>query len=337
MKRMSKRGAVVATAGAAVVAVALPAWAYYALTSNTTTATATARTLGTPVAGVPVVTPGGITFSVGAPASGPTPTGYRVDRTAPSAVAGVCALPAGGGTCTDPSPVAGQTNRYAVHALLASWQSPVPAAVAAVAAAPSFTVTSSTATPMAGTPFTVTITARNGSAIETAYAGSKTLTWDGGKQIGAFRPVYPSPLTFTSGVATASVTLYKAGAQTLTVADANTTAYQGAVSVTVAAATPALAFSSCPTGPARNSSFTTTVTRTDADPYGNPVATGALTVTLAPSSGSAKFTTGSTTIAADALASPVVTFNTPSSSGATSTLSASAAGHTAAACSITTS
>ena len=337
MKRTTKRGVVVAVAAAGAVAVALPAWAYFVLSSNTANATATAPALGTPAVGTPAASPGAVSFSVSAPSSGPAPTGYRVDRTAPTAVSGVCALPAAGGTCTDSAPVGGQTNTYAVRALLAGWSSITPATVSATVAATSFTVTPSTATPTAGTPFTVTLTAKNGSATDTSYAGSKTLTWDGGKTIGTHRPVYPSPVTFTNGVATVSVTLYQAENQTLTVADANTGAYRGSAGLVVGPANPALAFSHCPATHARNSSFTTTVTRTGADPYGNPVATPAISVSLAPSSGSAKFTTSSTTIANGALAGAPVTFNTASAGGATSTLSAVSSGYGSATCSVTTS
>lgn len=331
------RVAVVATAAAGVLAVGVPAFAYFALSSNAATATATARTLGSPAVGTPAASLSGVSFTVSAPASGPAPTGYRVDRTAPTAASAVCALPAAGGTCADATAVGGQTNTYAVYALLGTWQSLTPATVSADAPAGSFAVTPATTSPVAGTPFTVTLTAKNGAATDTTYSGSKTLTWDGGKTIGAHSPVYPSPVTFTNGVATVSVTLHKAGPQTLSVADANFAAYAGSAGLTVVAATPALAFSTCPNPAPRNSSFTTTVTRTGTDPYGNPVATPAITVTLAPSTGSAKFTTATTTIANGALASASVTFNTPSGSGATAVLAAGATGYATGTCSITTS
>ena len=336
--RRTSRTAVVATAVAVVLAVALPALAYYALTSNSTTTTVTAASLGTPGTGTPTVTATSVAFAVSAPASGVTPTGFRVDRTAPVAATAVCALGAAGGTCTDSAPTGGQTNTYAVYALRAGWQSPTPATVTAnvPSAAKSFTLTPSTTTPTAGTAFTVTLTARSGAATDTAYTGAKTLTWSGGQTVGAFAPVYPtSPVTFANGVATVSVTLHKAGAQTLTVTDANTAAYTGSASVTVATATPRLAFSTCPATAARNSSFTTTVTRTGTDPYGNAVATPAVTVTLAPSTGNAKFTTASTTIANGALASGTLTVNTASSAG-TTTYTATATGYTTASCAVTT-
>lgn len=334
-RRTSKRGAVVAAVVATVLTVALPAWAYYLLSSNSTDATATARTLGTPGTGTPAATPTSVSFAVTPAASGPAATGFRVDRTAPSAVTGVCSLGASGGTCTDPSPVGGQTNTYAVRGLLGNWESPTPATVSVAVPAASFALSASTATPTAGTAFTVTLTARANAATDTSYSGAKTLTWSGGQTIGSFGPSYQTAVTFTNGVGTATVTLYKAGAQTLTVSDANAGAYTGSTSVTVGAATPRLAFSNCPATHPRNSSFTTTVTRTGNDPYGNPTGTAAVTVTLAPSSGNARFTTGTTTIANGLLASGTLTFNTPNNVSTTN-LTATATGYVTATCSVTT-
>lgn len=339
MRRMSKRGAVVASAVAGVVVVALPAWAYFALTSTTATTTVTAAALGTPVAGTPSVSAASVSFSVSAPASGLAPAGFRVDRTAPSAAAGVCSFPtAAGGTCTDPAPVGGQTNTYAVYAVRGGWESIAPATVTAnvPAAVRGFTLTPSTSAPTAGTPFNATLTATLNGVTDTAYTGAKTINWSGGQTIGSFPPAYPGAVTFTNGVATVSVTLHKAGAQTLTATDANTVGYTGSGSVTVAAATPRLAFSSCPATRPRNTTFTTTVTRTGTDPYGNSTGTAAITVTLAPSSGNAKFATASTTLGAGVLASGTLTVNTASSANVVTNYTASATGYTTATCSVTT-
>lgn len=335
-KRTSRRGAVVAAVVAAVLAVGVPAWAYYLLSSNSTNATATARTLGTPGVGTPTATASSVSFAVTAPASGPAATGFRVDRTAPSAMAGVCTLGASGGTCTDSSPVGGQTNTYAVYALLGNWQSPTPGSASVAVPAASFTLAASTATPTAGTAFTVTLTAKSNAATDTSYTGAKTITWSGGQTIGSNAPSYQTAVTFANGVGTATVTLYKAGAQTLTATDAAASAYTGSTSVTVSAATPRLAFSSCPATAPRNTSFTTTVTRTGTDDYGNPTGTAALTVALAPNSGNARFTTTSTTIANGALASPTLTVNTASGAGTTTSYTATATGYVTATCSVTT-
>ena len=335
-RRTAKRGGVVTVAAVAVLAVALPAAAYYLLSSNATTATATARVLGTPATGTPSATPGRVTFTVAPPGSGPAPAGFRVDRTAPSAVSGVCLLGASGGTCTDAAAVAGQTNSYAVYAVLGNWWSLSPGVVSIAVPAASYVLAPSTTTPTAGTPFTVTLTARSGSATDTAYTGTKVVSWAGGQTVGAFPPSYQTSVSFTNGVGTATVTLYRSGAQTLTATDSNAAGYTGSATVTVAAATPRLAFSACPATHPRNSSFTTTVTRTGTDQYGNGTGTAAVTVTLAPSSGNAKFTTATTTIANGALASPTVTFNTANTTGVTTSLTATATGYVTATCSVTT-
>jgi hypothetical protein len=58
------------------------------------------------------------------PATGPTPTSYRVDRTAPSAAPSVCTITGGTGSCVDSNPVPGVTNTYAVYSRLGtSWVS----------------------------------------------------------------------------------------------------------------------------------------------------------------------------------------------------------------------
>jgi hypothetical protein len=344
---MSRRGGVVAATVAAVLAVALPAWAYYALTSNTASRPVTAGSLGTPVTGTPSATATSVTFTVAAPSSGVTPTGYRVDRTAPSAVASVCTFgTSAGGTCTDSAPVAGQTNAYSVYALIGAWQSITPATPSVFvppAVVKSYTLVPSTTTPTAGTAFSVTITAKSGAATDTAYTGGKTVNWTGGQTIGTFPPVYPaSPITFTNGVATVNVTLFTAGAQTLTATDANTTAYTGSTpSLTVAAATPALSFSACTNNAVtvqKNTTLNTTVTRTGNDPYGNSTGTAAVaTVTLSPSgSGNAKFASpGTVSFANGALATGSATYTT-ANGVATNTITAAATGYTSASCTVTT-
>jgi hypothetical protein len=340
---MGKRGTVVASAAAGVVLVALPAWAYYALTSVTTSPSVTAAALGTPGAGTATVSASGVSFSVSAPASGLAPTGYRVDRTAPTAVTGVCTL-AAPGTCTDSSPAEGQTNSYAVYATRGGWSSLTPAVVNAnvPAAVRAITVTPSTTTPTAGTAFNLTLTAKLNGATNLDYDGAKTLTWSGGQTIGAHAPAYPaSPVTFTDGVATVSVTLYKAGAQTVGVTDANTTAYTGSASVTVSAVQQKLSFSACTNDArsiTRNNSFTTTVTRPAADAYGNATNTAQVTVTLSPfhaTQSNNNFTTQTVTIAAGATASGSATYET-ANNGGTATITATAVGYTNGTCSVTT-
>lgn len=131
VRRLSRRAGL-GGAGLLVttVALAVPAWAFLSVSSSGATAAARVATLGTPGVATSGVSPTSVTFTVSAPATGPTPNGYRVARTAPSAVASVCTVSGANGSCTDTAPVAGQTNTYAVYAVLAgsAWESPVPAA-----------------------------------------------------------------------------------------------------------------------------------------------------------------------------------------------------------------
>jgi len=111
------------------------------------------------------------------------------------------------------------------------------------------------------------------------------------------------------------------------------------VTVTVSAATPALSFTSCPATFARNSSFTTAVSRTGNDPYGNATGTAAATVTLAPftSGGSnANFTTQTLSLGSGSLTTANATWETANGNATTTTFTASAPGYTAASCTTTT-
>lgn len=208
-----------------------------------------------------------------------------------------------------------------------------------------FTVSPSTTTPTAGTSFNVTITAQTNGSTDSTYTGNKTLDWSGGLTIGSFAPVYPAnPVSFTAGAATVSVTLFKAGAQTLTVTDHDSTTYTGSsTSVTVSAATPVLSFSACTNGATsrvKNTNFSTTVTRTGTDTYGNSTGTAAATVTLSPfaaaPSSNNNFTTQTVSFTAGSLVTSSANYET-ANGVATSTITGSATGYTAASCVVTTS
>lgn len=317
-----RRVAVVGVAAAAVVAVASAAVAYFGVFSSTTNATAVAQALGTPslaLSGSP--SPDGVSLSVGAPASGIAPAAYRVDRTAPTAVTGVCTM-AVAGTCTDAAPVAGQQNTYAVYALRHAWASFVPATldVAVPAETRSFALTPSTATPTAGTAFTVTVTAKNGAATDTTYSGSKTLVWSGGQTVGSFAPSYQTAVTFTNGVATATVTLYQAGAQTLVATDSAQAAYTGSAEVTVSRASVALTLT-CPATAPKSSAVSATLGRPATDAYGNVVTGEPVAVTVSatfatPASQTVTVASGATTQAftvtmSNANRTTVLTTNAP--------------------------
>jgi hypothetical protein len=82
------------------------------------------------------------------PATGPTPTSYRVDRTAPSAAPSVCTITGGTGSCVDSNPVLGVTNTYAVYSRLGtSWVSATSATASANVPSSDTTAPVTTATP----------------------------------------------------------------------------------------------------------------------------------------------------------------------------------------------
>jgi hypothetical protein len=117
-----RRSVLVATVcAAATLGVAGPAYAFWSVGSSNAAGSAKADALGAPTAsaaasGATIV----ITVSA-APASGPAPTGYRVDRTSPTSATGVCTITGATGSCTDTSPAAG-SNAYAVYAKVgANW------------------------------------------------------------------------------------------------------------------------------------------------------------------------------------------------------------------------
>jgi hypothetical protein len=100
----------------------------------------------------------------------------------------------------------------------------------------------------AGAPFSATITAvKSNGSVDTSYRGAKTLSWSGaGVSPNGTRPAYPAnPVTFTSGSATVSITLFRAEPATLNVVDGS---ISGSAAVTVAPAGPAtLTFVAQPT------------------------------------------------------------------------------------------
>lgn len=164
-----------------------------------------------------------ISFS---PASNPPGTTYTVtrDKTA-SGAAGATVACSGltASPCHDTGLATGTTFTYTVAAVLGSWS-------AAAATTPSATTTggpgpflvSAPATATAGTAFNVTVTARFSSlATDTTYTGSHALTFTGpGTSILNNAPSYPASANFVNGVATVSITLFKAETTSITVADA---------------------------------------------------------------------------------------------------------------------
>jgi hypothetical protein len=72
-------------------------------------------------------------------------------------------------------------------------------------------------TQVAGSAFNVTITAVFDGSTDTSYSGTKTVTFSGpGNAPDGTAPTYPASVTFTNGVGTASINLFKAETTALT-------------------------------------------------------------------------------------------------------------------------
>lgn len=132
----------------------------------------------------------------------------------------------------------------------------------------------------AGAPFQVKITARIGSATDTSYVGSHSLSWTGpGTSPNGTAPSFPAnPVSFSNGVATVSMALFKAETASLNVTDGTR---NGSLTALVVNPALGLTLSGCAGGTVNltGSSWTTAVATAAADSYGNP-APGGYSVTL---------------------------------------------------------
>ncbi len=225
------------------------------------------------------------------------------------------------------------------------------AVTVSAAAAAKLVITGST-TQTAGTSQTITITAQDafGNAA-TSYAGSKSLTFTGANPspnstapiVSGVKFGTADPITFTAGVATPSMTLYKAETATVATTDGaiGTSSANGIpLSVAVSPAAPAnLAFTPQPVGGALSgvggTTFGPQVVIDLSDTFGNPATNSSAAVSLSstysstPANAAAKVG-GTTSVAAVA---GIATFNnlqfpiagtytlTASSSGATNVTS----------------
>lgn len=204
----------------------------------------------------------------------------------------------------------------------------------------------STPSPTAGTAFVETVTAiLPGGGTDTTYTGAQTLTFSGpaASPSGA-TPSYPASVTFSSGVGTASITLYDVQATTIT-------ATQGAITGTSAGFTVAAgsasklgftnfsgapsgsALSGCPFGctyTAFGKGGTVKVSVEVTDSWGNTLTAlgSAVAVTLS-TTGSSVSPTSETVPATGTAQSPQFTYSSPSSNGWSSeTVTATASGYT---------
>ena len=151
-------------------------------------------------------------------------------------------------TCDDTN-VPSNTFTYTVTAVFRSWSATSAPSSPVTVPAPllsSFTLAPSTPTPLAGTSFTVAITAVDQyGEIDTLYSGAECLTFSGAATSpGGFAPSYPDPgacssgsaVTFVNGVASGAnspqITLFDAQSLTLTATD-NPTSVDGTTSLSV--------------------------------------------------------------------------------------------------------
>jgi hypothetical protein len=166
---------------------------------------------------------------------------------------------------------------------------------------------SAPAAPIAGVAFPVTITAEDAqNRTLTSYTGQQTLTWSGPSEAsGGQLPAYPTnPVTFTNGVATASVTLYDAQATPLTATQGPIT---GTASLTVSPAATASLSVALPANATSGSALSGTVSAYDT--WGNQ-ATADGTALSAVCSDSLATCPSSVTLSGGSAAFSV-TFNTP--------------------------
>ena len=86
---------------------------------------------------------------------------------------------------------------------------------------------------VAGTSFTVTATAQDAfQNTATGYSGARSVSWSGpGNAPSGTAPAYPASVTFTGGLASASVTLAKAGTATLTATEGAVTGTSPSIEV----------------------------------------------------------------------------------------------------------
>jgi hypothetical protein len=173
----------------------------------------------------------------------------------------------------------------------------------------SFSVTTQPATATAGTPASVVLTAVKNGSTDTTYTGA-TLTWSGAANSpSGATPTLPTGPTWTSGVATFSITLVDAQSATLTVTDGTRSATFAPITVNPGAASsvawtnpsssvtplPSPCFFACTyaSGFGNGSTWSADVSITDAE--GNVVTGTGQTVTITVG-GSAKGTVSPATI-----------------------------------------
>ncbi len=131
----------------------------------------------------------------------------------------------------------------------------------------------------AGTAFSATITARDESGtLLSSYAGTLTFLSSDNQAI------LPGSSTLTSGTGTFSITLKTVGSETITVSDGTATSTSGVITINPAPATQ-LVYTAGTSQSITVSDVSSVITVQRQDQYGNPVTTGAISLTLSSNSG----------------------------------------------------
>jgi hypothetical protein len=235
---MNRRRLVVLALATPLITLApVQAWAYYAFGSSPVNGTVVADSLGVPTASATQnLLSETITVST-KPGSGPTPTGYRVDRLGSNAATGICTITGSTGSCTDTTLALG--NKYAVYATLDAWTAVSPANPTA-SVLPTAYILDSGASATAGAPDSVIIKATLLGLLDTGYTGTQSVLITGASNgPNGTPPVLPTSANFVNGQATVSLTLFKAGVNNLVFTVGGSTATPNPKPISVSAGAPA--------------------------------------------------------------------------------------------------
>ena len=173
----------------------------------------------------------------------------------------------------------------------------------------------------------MTITAKLPSgATDTSYSGNKAITFSGpANSPTGNAPTYPTTVSFTGGVGTATITLFNAAASTMLTATEATTS-GSSTGFQIKAANVRLSFSACPPehGQKGRTTSNETLTRGN-DPYGNADPSKGISISIALTANAGSWTPSSVTITANGTTSGTSKFTNPPNSGVSVTWT----GHTA--------
>ena len=324
--------------GAAVLgactAIAVPAWAWISLSSNTGSGGYTADSVGTPTVQLVTTYNGASTLYWNPPS---TPSGasftYTVVRVSGGGtIAGTCAGTLTSTSCTDTGLTLGTTYNYSVTATISgtSWASSTAGtgSVTAAGAISKFVVSVTPTSVTAGGTVSPTVTAEDSAGRQlTGYGGTVHFS-STDSQAGL-----PSNYTFTSAPSgadngahtfTSGVTFKTAGTQTISVKDTVTTSATGtSPNVTVTASTPSTmaTVQGSPQTTWINTAFITGLKVQVKDQFGNLVSGASVTFTATGTQASGTFANGTATTSATTDSSGDATASTFTANGTTGSFS----------------